>query len=575
MTESRVWPFRSMDETYALLTAPGGPFEMREEQVGGLGMRTYVRAAPTLRAIFDRGLSWGDRTYLAYQDEHVTFAAHYRATAHLARAFAARFGLVKGDRVALAMRNLPEWVVTFWATVASGAIIVPINAWGSGEEIAFAVRDSGAKLLVCDAERLQRVAPHLPDCGLSGVLAARTPKEQLGPALALESIIGETATYGALPDTIFPEVALEPDDGATIFYTSGTTGRPKGALGSHRAMATNIVNVGLRVARAALRRGDGLDGGDPGVQRVTLLPTPLFHVTGTHSGIAPAMLAGTKIVLMYKWDAGLALDLVDTEKVNTIVTVPTMSWQLLGQPRAKGRDLSSLDTLTFGGAPAPAELPRRIAAHFPGIFVASGFGMTETSSVVTSNSGEDLARRPDSVGTVMPCNDVRVVDGDGKEVAPGRPGELLVRGPNIIQAYWNRPEDSANAIVDGWLHTGDIVRIDDEGFVYILDRAKDMIIRGGENIYCVEVEDALARHPQIIEAAVFGLPDPRLGEIVGAAVRLAEEAGLTDADLAAFAGIHLAKFKIPARFFPVRDPIPRNIGGKILKRELKAQLGLA
>jgi long-chain acyl-CoA synthetase len=569
MTQDDRWPRRTLPETYALLTAPGAPFEMRDEVIGGVPMRTYVRAAPSLRAVFEAGAAWDEREHIVYRDERITFGGVRRAAAALGKALARDFGVGKGDRVALAMRNLPEWVVTFWAAVATGAVIVPINAWGTADEIAYAVRDSGAKVLVADEERLARLGAAVAELDLAGVIVARAGPEGLAGATAFESLVGATGGYGDLPAVDLPDPRLEPEDDATIFYTSGTTGRPKGALGTHRNITTNLVNIGLRTARAVLRRGEALPAGPPAAQLTTLLPVPLFHVTGCHSGITPAMLSGARIVLMYKWNLEDALGLIERERINTVVTVPAMTWQIVQSPDLHRYDLSSIATITYGGAPAPPELHGLVLERFPGIFVANGFGMTETSSVITANSAEDFARRPDSVGTGMPCNDFRIVDESGAEVAPGAVGELLVKGPNIIKGYWRRPEETAAAIQDGWLRTGDIVRMDEEGFVYVLDRAKDVLIRGGENIYCTEIEDVAMRHPDVQEIAVIGVPHTVLGEEVGAVVRLAPGSKATDAELQAFIGGYLAPFKTPAHIFRSDEPLPRNAAGKVLKRQLR------
>jgi long-chain acyl-CoA synthetase len=569
MTHDNPWPRRTLHETYALLTAPGAPFEMREEVIRGVPMRTYVRALPSLRAAFDTGAAWDDREHIVYRGERITFGAVRRAAAGLGKALGREFGVSKGDRVALAMRNLPEWVVTFWATVATGAVIVPVNAWGTADEIAYAVRDSGAKVLVVDEERFARLGVALADLDLAGVIVARASPEKLRGATAFEGLVGATRDYGGLPAVDLPDPQLEPEDDATIFYTSGTTGRPKGALGTHRNVTTNLVNIGLRVARAKLRRGETLEVAPPAAQLTTLLPVPLFHVTGCHSGITPAMLSGTRIVLMHKWVVEDALALIERERVNTVVTVPAMTWQIVQSEVLDRYDLSSIATITYGGAPAPPELHGLVLERFPGTFVANGFGMTETSSVITSNSAEDFALHPDSVGTAMPCNDFRVVDDTGAEVARGAAGELLVKGPNIIKGYWRRTEETAAAIQDGWLRTGDIVRIDEEGFFYALDRAKDVLIRGGENVYCTEIEDVAMRHPDVLEIAVIGVPHTVLGEEVGAVVRLVPGARVTDRELQAFVGGYLASFKAPAHIFRSEEPLPRNAAGKVLKRQLR------
>ena len=568
------WPMRTMAETYGILTAPGAPFEMKEEVVNGFPCRTYVGAQANLRAVFESSSKWDEREYIVYENQRITFDATRRAVTQLAWVLKEEFGVAKGDRVALAMRNLPEWVVVFWSVVVSGAVIVPVNAWGTADELAYAVADSDAKVVIVDQDRLERLAPMVSTLPLAGLIAARVAPAALGSATALESLIGTLENYGSIPKRELPVAEIHPDDDATIFYTSGTTGRPKGALGTHRNMTTNLVNVGLRFARAALRRGDPLP--PPATEQSTmLLPTPLFHVTGTHSGITPAMAAGTRMILMHKWDVETALGLIEQERVNTLVTVPTMSWQLVQTVPSRSYDLSSLKTITYGGAPGGADLQAALSGRFPGLFLASAYGMTETSSTVTANSAEDLMARPNSSGSGMPCNDFRIVDEDDRDVMPGTPGQLLVRGPNVIKGYWRRPNESAEAIREGWMRTGDVARMDDEGFFFILDRMKDVLIRGGENIYCGEIESLLAEHAAVEEVALIGIPHAVLGEEVGAVLKLSQPVKLRE--LQDHVRAKLASFKVPTRFFIIEEPMPRTANGKVMKNRVKARIleGLA
>ncbi len=370
-----------------------------------------------------------------------------------------------------------------------------------------------------------------------------------------------------------PPVELSPEDEATIFYTSGTTGNPKGALGTQRNICGNLISLGFAAARGAQRAiarptpGDG-----PGGRNVYLLSVPFFHATGCHSILVANLAAGGEIVLMHKWDAHRALELIEQERVVIFGGVPSMVWQVLEHPDFDKFDLSSVRSIGYGGAPAAPDLVRRIEAMFPGRTPSNGYGLTETSSVTTMNNGIDYVRKPDSVGVAVPVCDLKVVDADGEDLPEGSVGELWIKGPNVVKGYWNKPEATAASFSDGWLHSGDVARIDEEGFVYIVDRAKDMIIRGGENVYCVEVEAALFEHPSVTDAAVIGIPHHVLGEEVGAVVHLAPGTTATEEELREWVAARLAGFKVPVRIWFFDDTLPRNPNGKIMKRELKADL---
>jgi long-chain acyl-CoA synthetase len=551
------WPARSMAETLAMLTAPGAPFEMSEIEALGRAVRGYVRMPSDLRAVFDASRSFAERDLLVFEDERLSFETHWRAANAFGRALSERFGVAKGDRVAIAMRNYPEWSICAWGALAIGAVLVPLNAWETSAALSLLLEDCGARVAVVDAERLAQLHEAGPQTAALIVARAEAPEG----SVAIESLIGAPADYGALPDLPLPDPALSPDDLATIFYTSGTTARPNGAAGTHRNILTNYVNTSFRAARAAVRRGDPVPAGPSTAPRRMLLPMPFFHVTGFHSTLMPAVANGSTIHLMYKWDVAKALDIIARERINGLNLVPTLAWQLSDAIAAGDYDTSSVDLAGYGGASAAPELAQRMRDAFPNAWPGQGYGATETSSLVAANSHEDMLARPGSVGTAVPCCDVRIVD-----------GELWVRGPNIVIGYWNLPEPTAECFADGWYRTGDIARIDDEGFITILDRLKDMLIRGGENIYCVEIEDCLASHPEVIEAAVFGVPERVLGEVVGAAVHLRAGATADFETLAGHVRARLAAHKVPVviDFHPA--PLPRNAAGKLLKREMKAAL---
>jgi long-chain acyl-CoA synthetase len=573
---SPAWPVMSIAQAHALLTGTEGSlFQMQEMDIRGQRLRVYRNAPPTLRVVFEAGRAHGVLDCIVLGEERMSFEAQYRAVCALSALLLGRYGLRKGERVAIAMRNLPEWSVAFWAAAVSGAIVVPLNGWLTGPELEYALEDSGSRVLLCDGERLARIAPHRAALGaLQTIVVTRAGAELPVPADRWEEVLGRTADYAALPAGHLPQVDIGPEDDATIFYTSGTTGKPKGALGTHRNICTNIVNIAVAYTRGFLRRGEMPPVPDPALpKKAMLLSVPLFHATGCHSILVPSLLAGNKIVLMHRWDPDRALELIQQERITSFGGVPTMAWQIVEHPRLAEFDTSTVENIGYGGAPAAPELVARLTAVFPKANSGNGYGLTETSSVTTQNSAEDYRNRPDSVGVAVPTCDLRVVDASGQDVPAGGIGELWIRGPNIVKGYWNKPEATAEAITDGWFHSGDIARIDDEGFVYILDRAKDMLIRGGENIYCVEVENALYSHPAVVDAAVIGIPHPVLGEEVGAIVQIKDGMQASEAELQAHAATQIAGFKVPVRIEIRRESLPRNANGKILKRELKAAWG--
>ena len=555
----------SIVEAVAQLTEPGAAFEMEEKIIRSIRTRVWKNAPTSLRAVFEASAAHGDLPFLVYEDERLTFAEHYRRVVALSHLMVNRFGVLKGDRVAIAMRNFPEWSVAFWAAAAVGAIVVPLNAWMTGGELEYCLADCGAELLIADEERAQRLLPHLPKLNLHSILVTRATEPLVPPLLDYATVMA-----GAPANAALPVVTIDPEDDATIFYTSGTTGKPKGALGTHRNICTNITSIGFAGARTLLRRGEPIPAPGTAPKRATLLSVPFFHATGCHSVLCPALTAGTKIVLMYRCEPERAMQLIERERVTSFVGVPSMAWQVLEHPGFGDYDLSSVESVAYGGAPSAPELVKRIKEKFPAVMPGNGYGLTETSSVTSQNAAEDYERKPESAGLVIPVCDTRVVDGDGRDVAPGEIGELMIKGPNVVKGYWNNAEATAASFTAGWLHTGDLVRLDADGFLYILDRAKDMLIRGGENVYCVEVEDALYSHPAIMDAAVIGIPHRVLGEEVGAVVQVKPGAAVDEPALRRHVAARLAAFKVPVRIVLHDEPLPRNANGKILKRELRA-----
>jgi long-chain acyl-CoA synthetase len=566
------WPAMSIAQAHALLTAPGMPFEMETLDIRGVQIRTWKNAPPTLKSVLESGRAHGEKVFLVYEDERASFEAFFRATSALAHELRAQ-GVEKGDRVAIAMRNLPEWPVAFYAAQALGAIVTPLNAWWTGPELEYGLTDSGTKVAIVDAERLERLNEHLHNCpDLKRIYVSREAEEVADPkVIKLESVIGATADWASLPDRGLPDVEIGPEDDATIFYTSGTTGRPKGALASNRNVNSNILSGAIGGARAFLRRGELPPEPDPSApQMTTLLSVPFFHATGCFAILNPMLFGGAKIVMMHRWDPVRAFELIERERITMAGGVPTIAWQLIEHPLRGNYDLSWLQSVAYGGAPSAPELVRKIRETFPKSQPGQGWGMTETSATATGNSAEDYENRPDSCGPPVPVTDLKVmtVEGD-RELATGEVGELWCRGPQVVREYWNKPEATAQTFVDGWVKTGDLARLDEEGFCYIIDRAKDMLIRGGENIYCIEVENVLYDHPAVMDAALVGIPHKQLGEEPGAVVTLKPGADASEQELRSFVAERLAAFKVPVKILFWHETLPRNPQGKILKNELK------
>lgn len=559
------WPAASIAEIKNILCAPGQKFEMDTVEIRGVPTRIWKNAPPHLAALLELGRSHGDTEFIVYESERVTYESFYRATVKLAKEFQAR-GIEKGDRVALAMRNLPEFPVAYFAAVSIGAIIVPLNAWWKGSELSFGISNSGAKVLVCDAERWDTISPHTSECSeLKHVFVSRA-SGGLSGAEHLEDIVGEASAWPSLPDENMPAVDIHPDDDATIFYTSGTTGQPKGAIGTHRNATTNIHSSGYAAARTAMRRGEAPP--EPEKKR-GLLVIPLFHVTACNARMMGSVAAGHTLYFMHKWNTVKAFELIEKERIQSTGGVPTIAWQMIEHPDRKKYDLSSIEGISYGGAPAAPELVRLIKEEF-GADPGSGWGMTETSATVTVHGAEDYLNRPDSCGPPVATADLKIMTPEGdRELPIGEVGELWARGPMIVRGYWNRPEATAETFVDGWVRTGDVARLDEEGFCFIVDRAKDIIIRGGENIYSSEVENVLYDHPAVTDAALIGIPHRTLGEEPAAVVHLAPGMSASEDELKAWVRERLAAFKTPVKIVFCDETLPRNANGKILKKDLK------
>jgi acyl-CoA synthetase (AMP-forming)/AMP-acid ligase II len=548
------------------MTGAGELFEIVEADVDGTPLRVFKNAPPSLTAIWEASAGHGDATYLVYEDERYTYAGTRELVDVLAGHLAGTFGVAPGDKVAIAMRNYPEWVLAFWAAARVGAVAVPLNAWWTGPELGYGLADSGAKVLVADGERLERVAPELSGTAVEAAIGTRADRLPDG-AVGLDDLLARP------PGGELPAVETEPDDLAVIMYTSGTTGRPKGAMGTHRNLGGHIMNA-MYAALARNTGGVAPGGAGAPVRPVTLLTFPLFHVGGLHSFLLPFTVSGGEIVLLYRWDPAKALDLIEQEGVNSVAGVPTTMLELLDESRRQGRTLDSLAGVASGATLVPPELVRRIddqLAHRAA--PTNGYGLTETSGAAIANAGAEYLRRPDSVGTpISPVMEVRVAGPDGEPVPTGETGEIWIKGPTVFRGYLGNPEATAAALTGGWFRTGDVGRLDEDGYLFVVDRLKDVVIRGGENVYAAEVEAALYEHPDVAEAAIVGVPDERYGEAVAAVVRLRPGSGADADGLRAHVAGRLAAFKVPSIVRITGDALPRNAAGKVLKRELRTLL---
>ena len=552
----------SWEEACARVCAPGSPFEIVEDERGN---RRFKNAPPNLRSLFDIARSGGDDIFLVYEDERWSFDAVFARIDALGDALVNRYGIAKGDRVAIGMRNYPEWVMSMLAIISIGGVSVSLNALWVEEEIDYALADSGASLLIADDERIRR---SIDPCRRLGVrmLEVRAKVPSADDVDQWDDVV--------TPGRSMLVVDVGWDDDATILYTSGTTGRPKGAVSTNGAIVSSVMAFGSRAAVDVVRAeaAAAADGQPPATPLVFILIVPLFHVTGCVPVLLSCVASKSKLVVMYRWNAEKALELIERERVTNFVGVPTQSWDLVSSPRFGDFDTSSLRGVGGGGAPAPPALVERVAGSVKSGGPTLGYGMTETNAYGPNNTGVDYLTHPSSTGRVMPIMRMEVRDADGREVPTGERGEIWFNGPMLIRGYWNKPEATAETIVDGWLRSGDIGRVDEDGFYYVEDRLKDMILRGGENVYCAEVEAAIYEHPAIHEAAVFGVPDERLGEEVAVAIHLVDGATLTAEELRGFLSTRIAAFMIPSRIWIIDEPLPRNPAGKFLKRQLRQSL---
>jgi acyl-CoA synthetase (AMP-forming)/AMP-acid ligase II len=563
--------YAELKQVFDTMTAPGQMFEITEVDVAGQALKAWKNAPGSLRDVWLMSAGHADKDYLVYQDERWTYARAHEDVARIANWLKAN-GIGQHDRVAIAMRNYPEWMLSYWAVVSIGAVAVGMNAWWVPEETKYGLSDSAPRAMICDRERLERfgeIRDEFPDLLVAAVRVDEVP----GWARPWSEVMAAEASL--------PEVSIDPDDDACIFYTSGTTGFPKGAQLTHRGCSNNIMSLMFinmaQAAAAAAAKGeetpDPMQSGAPPMAGI--VATPLFHVTANNCLAQSMTIAGGKLVTMYKWDAGEALRIIEEEKITTFTGVPVMSREIISHPDFQHRDTSSLAALGGGGAAVQPDLVDKIDKAGRGARPSQGYGMTEVCGIISASAGDYFVDKPNSAGIVMPIFEVKIVDGDDNALPIGETGEVCVRGAQVIKGYLNRPEATAETIANGWLRTGDIGYLDEHNFIYLVDRAKDMVLRGGENVYCSEVETAIFKHEAVAECAVFSVPDERLGEEVGVAIFPAQDSKLTTEEIREFCKGLLAAFKIPRYIWILDEALPRNASGKFVKKELQEKLLVA
>jgi len=548
----------------ARLRAPNSPLAVTNLLINGIDTPVFSQVPNNLSGIYNLGLEQADLPFLIYQEERYSYGETVSMARKMASQLMHEFGIQKGDRVAVCSRNNPQWCIAYMAITMIGAIVVPMNSWWQSNELLYGLQDSGSKLIFADPERIERLQPILDQLQIQIIAIAPA---NATPFPAFQSLL-DSASHA---DSFDPEKQnVQPDDDASIMYTSGSTGHPKGVLSTHRAIINALYSWLFakeitEELRPELKSPQGAP--QPGV----LANVPLFHVTGNHAQFLLSFLYKRKFVMMYKWNAEHALQLIEKESLSVLHGVPTMTWEVMNSPLFDKTDLSSLRSVQSGGAARPPEHLTLMQQRFPEQAQPGlGYGLTETNAIGATITGKFYYAKPDSTGRpTPPLTSIRIEDEQGKVLESGEIGEICIKGATIMKGYWKRPEDTAAAIRDGWFHTGDLGLLDAHGFLIIKDRAKDIVIRGGENIACAEVEYALAEHPNVCEAAVFGIPDTRLGETVAAAIMLMPGTQVSEDELKVFLSTRIAQYKIPTHFIVQSEQLQRIASGKIAKKLIR------
>ena len=550
----------ALNDVVDRLTAPGAMLETVPFERFGRQLPMLKNAPPTLPALFEQYCAQhGDTEFLVDGEIRTTFAGILEAAREVAGALVEGQGVKKGDRVGIAARNSTNWIVAYMGVLMAGGCAALLNGWWSGEEMAAGIELTGCKLVLADGQRAARIAELGASCRIVVFEHDKPWREGLAQVL--------TAGGGAA--TELPELAG--DDLATILYTSGSTGQSKGAWSDHRAVTQAVFSY---VAQTLMILTHLTEMGEaPGMQPCSLVNVPLFHVTGEVPLFLQSFVIGRKLVLMPKWNAEEAMRLIEREKVTYFVGVPLMSYEIATHPDRDKYDLSSCTAFAAGGAPRPVDHVRKIKDALPHAFPLLGYGLTETNAVGCGNLNENYMAKPGSTGTASkPLVDLGILDDDGRQLPAGQTGEVAIRSIVNFNGYWNNSEATREAITpDGFFRTGDLGYMDEDGYLFIVDRKKDIIIRGGENISCIEVEEAIYAHPDVAEASVFGMPDEKFGELPTGVYLVEEGRSLSEEDLRAFLLQHIAPFKVPVRLWEEKESLPRLGTEKVDKRALKAR----
>ena len=550
-------------EALAAEMSKEGMFELQKKTIRGNEYNVFVNVPQNLYEYFQFALIHGEWEFLAYEDESYKYQEVLNNAAGLAHILVDQYGLKKGDAVAFSMRNYPEWIYSYMAVTSIGCVAVPLNSWWQGEELDYGITHSEAKVFIGDDERLQRLEGLVEN---TPRISVRCQTNTFTNTVAFEELVE--------PKETFPQVEIDPEDDASIMYTSGSTGYPKGVVTTHRSIINTPVAWAFLATMASQLESDGGETFVQAESPCTLAAVPLFHVTGSHSNFLLSLVSATRIVLMYKWDPLKAIQLIEKYRVTSFSGVPTMTQDIITASEANpDTDVSSLVSLGGGGAARPPEQIKSQEKNHPTKIAGVGYGLTETNAAGTNASGKLLYDKPDTAGFPTPLiHKLKIIDEEGKEVSTGETGEVCIKSASNFRCYLKNEEATTEALDSkGWFRSGDVGCLDEDGFLYIKDRIKDIVIRGGENIACLEIEAILSEHPAILEASVFGVPDERLGENLATRIALKPGKTATETEISSFLEEKIAKFKIPSYIWFQEEELPRIASGKTAKKQMREE----